>query len=50
MLGSMYVSCTKKLFDVYEKNMYANYFLVKIISQSENYLYCFTKMFFAVQD
>ena len=32
------------------KNVYANYFSVKIISQLENYLYCFTKTFFAVQD
>ena len=33
-----------------EKNVYGNYFSVKIISQLENYLYCFTKTFFAVED
>ena len=32
------------------KNVYANYFPVKTISQLENYLCCLTKTFFAVQD
>ena len=32
------------------KNVYANYFSVKIIPQSENHQYCFSKTFFSVQD
>ena len=31
---------------MYTKNVYANYFSVKIISELENYLYCSLKRFF----